>query len=61
MRELCDVYGTRTSSTEEGFPVVLDFSIEASVLDVVRQQILNFERSVKSKGDSWIGSARVQN
>ena len=36
MRKFSDVHGTDSSSTKECLPVVLDFSIKATVLDIVR-------------------------
>jgi hypothetical protein len=36
MRQLGDVDRTRSSGTKESFPVVLDLSVEAAVLNVMR-------------------------
>lgn len=56
--QLGDVNGTRTSCAEESLPIVLDFSIEAAVFDIVRQEILHLEWGVETKRDPRVRSAQ---
>lgn len=58
VRQLCDVDRARSTCAQESFPVVLDLAVKAAVLDVMRQQVLNLERSVETERDARVCAAK---
>lgn len=57
MRELGDVNGADAAVSEEASPVVLEVLVKDAVTDVVRQQVLNLDRSTKTESDLGVDAA----